>query len=172
MKQKLKTKEITLLAVFVVLDIVLTRFLSINVWNIRIGLGFIPTVMVAHMYGPKFTIIECGIADIIGAILFPTGAYFVGFTISAMARGLIWGYLLYENTDLKRVIVAIISEKILCTCIITPISIAFLYGISLKVVLIGRIGQVILVSLMEIILIPLVIDKICPLISKRVMQSN
>ena len=96
------TKDITILAVFIALDIILTRFFSINVWNIRIGFGFVPTIMVAHMYGIKFTITECALSDIIGAVLFPTGAYFVGFTISAMVMGLIWGSLLYKESNIKK----------------------------------------------------------------------
>lgn len=164
---KLKVREITFLATFIVLDIILTRFFSINVWNIRIGFGFIPTIMVAHMYGMKFTIIECALSDIIGAILFPTGVYFVGFTISAIVMGVIWSVLLYKHSDTKRIILAILLDQIICSTIITPISISILYSVPLLAVIIGRIGQLILVSLMEILMVPILINKICPLFMKQ-----
>lgn len=167
MKQTLKTKEITILAMFIVLDIILTRFLSINLWNIRIGFGFLPTIMVAHMYGTKFTIIECGVADIIGAILFPSGAFFIGFTISAVIGGVIWGYFLYKEFSMKKIIIAIILEKIICSLFITSVSISFLYGTPLVPIMIARIGQIALVSVFEIILIPFAINKICILFLKK-----
>ncbi len=169
MKQTLKTKEITILAMFIVLDIILTRFLSVNMWNIRIGFGFLPTIMVAHMYGTKTTMIECGVADIIGAILFPTGAFFIGFTISAVVSGAIWGHFLYKEFSIKKLIIAIIVEKIVCTLLITSISISILYGTPLVPVMIARIGQILLVSVFELILIPFAINKICVIFFKKGM---
>lgn len=161
------TKDITILAVFIALDIILTRFFSINVWNIRIGFGFVPTIMVAHMYGIKFTITECALSDIIGAVLFPTGAYFVGFTISAMVMGLIWGSLLYKESNIKKIVLAVLLIQVICSLTITSASISFLYKVPLFTVIIGRIGQVILMTIVELLLIPIVINKICPIIKKR-----
>ena len=38
-----------------------------------------------------------GLTDYIGAHLFPFGEYFVGFTISAIIKGLIYGVFLYPG---------------------------------------------------------------------------
>ena len=83
---KFNTKKLITLSVLVAMDVVLTRFLSINAWNTRIGFGFVPMVIAAMMYGPLSAGIVAALADFIGAILFPTGPYFPGFTFSVFLR--------------------------------------------------------------------------------------
>ena len=43
------TRMLAILGVLLALDIVLTRFLSITAWNIRIGFGFVPVVLAAML---------------------------------------------------------------------------------------------------------------------------
>ena len=67
--------------------------------------------------GPKYACLICALGDLIGALLFPFGAYFPGFTISAALMGLVYGLILYkkpgkEQSDLKFIIELIISSII------------------------------------------------------------
>jgi len=61
------------------------------------------------------------LGDIIGATLFPTGAFFIGYTISTAISGLIYGLLLYKKEDNsytdKQFIIRLIISVILVTCI-------------------------------------------------------
>ena len=94
-----KIKKIVLSALLLALTIVLSRFLSINTPLLSIGFSFVPMILSAIWLGPKYSAIICGLADLIGALLFPFGTYFVGFTISAICRGLIYGFALYKNGE-------------------------------------------------------------------------
>ena len=44
-KQKSMTHRLVLMAMFVAVQIILSRFLSINLWNLKIGFSFIPIVL-------------------------------------------------------------------------------------------------------------------------------
>ena len=94
-----KTKKMILSALLLAITIVLSRFLSINTALLSIGFSFVPMILSAIWLGPKYSAIICGLADLIGALLFPFGTYFAGFTISAICKGLIYGLVLYKKGE-------------------------------------------------------------------------
>ena len=108
---KFNTKKLITLSVLVAMDVVLTRFLSINAWNTRIGFGFVPMVIAAMMYGPLSAGIVAALADFIGAILFPTGPYFPGFTFSVFLMGIVFGLFLYKDRSFWRVVVSVLITQ-------------------------------------------------------------
>lgn len=90
-------RRLTITAFLVAVEIVLARFCSINTPIVRIGLSFLPISLLAMLYGPLTCAVGYAAADFIGAIVFPTGAYFAGFTATAFAAGLIYGFFLYKR---------------------------------------------------------------------------
>ena len=90
-------KRITVTAMMIALQIVLSRFLVISLPLLKIGFSFLPMVIIGMLYGPIYSGIAWGLSDIIGATLFPTGPFFFGFTLSAILNGLIFGIFLYRN---------------------------------------------------------------------------
>ncbi len=93
-----KTKKIILTAMLLALLIVLSRFLSIKTPLMKISFAFIPTMLCATWLGPKWTMLLNLLGDLIGATLFPTGAFFIGYTISTVVAGFIYGVCLYQRT--------------------------------------------------------------------------
>ena len=89
-------------AILIALDVVLTRLLAINTPVMKIGLGFAAVALSAMLYGSWWAALTAGLGDFIGAILFPTGAYFPGFTLTAACTGLIFGLCLYQRPALWR----------------------------------------------------------------------
>lgn len=85
--KKLDLKAMVTCAALIAAAIVLSRFLSINAWNLKIGFTFVPVFIAAYLYGPIGGAVVGGIADFIGAILFPIGAYFPGFTLTCVITG-------------------------------------------------------------------------------------
>ena len=75
--------SLALTAVFVAITVVLSRFLSINIWNMSIGFSFVSVMLCGMLLGPLWGGLCGGLADLIGAILFPFGVYFPGFTATA-----------------------------------------------------------------------------------------
>ena len=90
----INTQQLVTMALLVALDIVLSRFGSINLWNTRIGFGFVPIVVAGMLLGPTKAAVTAAVADIIGALLVPTGAFFPGLTVTAILRGILYGTML------------------------------------------------------------------------------
>lgn len=84
-----------LLAMFIILD----RLITINTQFLAINLSLIPIMLAGMILGWKHAIIVGAIGDLIGAIFWPFGAYFPGFTFSVGLSGLIFGLFLYQNPN-------------------------------------------------------------------------
>jgi ECF transporter S component (folate family) len=103
-----------MIAMLVAMEIILTRFLSIQLLNIRIGFGFIPVVIIAIMYGSVYAGIGAAIADFIGVSLFGIGAPFPGFTATAFLAGIVYGLLLYNRPKtLPRICIAVVIVTVI-----------------------------------------------------------
>ena len=96
-KNKIPIRTLCHVAILVALEIVLNRFLSINTAGWKIGFSFVPIVLCAMLYGPGWAAVAYALADLLGAILFPMGAYHPGFTVFAAVRGAVYGYFLYRG---------------------------------------------------------------------------
>ncbi len=116
-----KNKKIILTAILLASLIILSRFLSIKTPLLKISFAFIPTMLCAIWLGAKWTVLLNVLGDIIGATLFPTGSFFIGYTISTAVSGLIYGLLLYKKDDTtytdKQFLIRLIVSVILVTCI-------------------------------------------------------
>ena len=130
-----KTKKIILSALMLTLSIVLSRFLSIKTPILTINFNFVPIILVAFLLGPKYTAIIAGLSDFIGAILFPFGEYFVGFTISSVLIGLIFGLALYKKQGelskkqlIFRLILASVIETIFVKMILNTLWLVIMYN--------------------------------------------
>jgi len=104
-------KMVVTMALMIALEIVLHRFLSIKLPTVQFHLGFLPIAALAILYGP-WAGLAWGIAEFLGAILFPVGAYFPGFTISSALFGVVLGLFLYRyRYKFWKVVVA----SVICT---------------------------------------------------------
>ena len=97
MNKKFDVRKLVQISLLVALQIILTRFCSIQTPIVRIGFGFVPVVIIATMYGPIYAGVANGIADILGLMLFPSGSFFPGFTLTAILAGVIYGVFLYNK---------------------------------------------------------------------------
>lgn len=71
-----KTKVLVMMALFVAMEVILTRFLSIQTPTIRIGFGFVPIALSAILLGPWRGGLTAVLADLLGMLLFSKGMYF------------------------------------------------------------------------------------------------
>ncbi len=115
-----KLRKIILAGLLLAASIVLNRFLSIRTPIVTIGFSFIPTILLAMLLGPAWTVFVNGLADLLGALLFPTGAFFPGYTFTAIVSGLIYGLLLnkaYKKTGMQflwRLVLACFLVSVIC----------------------------------------------------------
>lgn len=94
-----KIKKIIIAGLLLATTIVLSRFLSIKTPIVVISFSFIPLMLSGILLGPWWTMMIAGLADLIGALLFPFGAYFVGYTITALLTGFVYGLFLHRKDE-------------------------------------------------------------------------
>lgn len=92
--KRINVRTMMQVALLIAIEVVLTRFCSISTPVVRIGFGFVPIAICGMLYGPVWAGVAAGIADVLGATLFPVAPFFPGFTLSSVLTGLIFGLLL------------------------------------------------------------------------------
>lgn len=125
---KFKTRDLTLMAVLIAVEIVLSRFLSFNAWNMKIGFSFLPAAVAAMMLGPIAAGIVAALGDFIGALLFPIGAYFPGFTLTAFLTGICFGVFLSKKQELWRILASVAINQLILSLLLNSLWISMLYG--------------------------------------------
>ena len=151
MKQ-LTTRKICYMGILLAMQIVLSRFCSFSVWNMKIGVAFIPVVICAMLFGTVSAGIVSALGDFLGSILFPIAPYFPGFTLTAFFSGLIWG-LLRKKQTLPRILAAVLLNQLLCSFLMNSLWIAVLYSTPFLPLLATRAVQCAVVGPIQIIVI-------------------
>lgn len=96
-----RSLKVVFIALLVASEIVLARFLAIRTPIISIGFSFVPLILAGMMFGWKWATFVATVADLIGALLFPSGAFFIGYTLTAALTGFFAGLLLYRPSGIK-----------------------------------------------------------------------
>ena len=122
------TQSMIIMGLLIAVEIILTRFVSIQAWNLRIGFGFLPIAVAGMMLGPVRAGIMAAMADFLGAILFPAGIFFPGFTLTALLVGIVYGIFLYKKTNLWRMVIAIVIHQCILSLFGNTLWLSILYG--------------------------------------------
>ena len=169
-----KTKKIILSAMLLAVSIILSRFISIKTQLLVISLNFIPIMLSAIWLGPKYSTLIAALSDLIGAILFPFGSYFPGFTLSAAITGLVYGLFLYkksgeEITEIKFILKLIISSVLvlgIVNILITSVWLHMLYGSAFAVIISSRVLTQLIMLPIQVITIFLLEKALRPITNK------
>jgi ECF transporter S component (folate family) len=83
--------------VLIALQIVLGNLVQIAFVEKQMNLGFLPIAVAGYLLGPVGGMLVAGLGDILGTVIFGTGAYFPGFTVTALLVGFLYGWIMYPN---------------------------------------------------------------------------
>ncbi len=153
---KFSTKTLSLMALLIALEVVLSRFLSISAWNVKIGFSFVPVVIAAILLGPLQAGLVGALSDFIGAILFPIGAYFPGFTLTAFLTGAVFGLFLHKRQDGLRSLGAVGVNQFVLSLFLNSFWISLLYGAPYVPLLATRLIQSVVLGTVQLLSIPLI----------------
>lgn len=154
--ERSRTTMLVTISLLVAMEIVLNRFLSINAWNIKIGLSFIPVVVAAILFGPVPAGIVAALGDFIGAILFPIGMYFPGFTLTAFLTGCVFGLFLYKKHRghrMLRIAGSVAINQFVLSLFLNTFWISVLYGAPYWPLFMTRIVQALILTGTQLIVI-------------------
>lgn len=105
---KLDTRQFVLLAMVMALHMVLSR-LTVGTNVLQVSFAFVTMSLIAKWYGPLWSMLIAAVLDIIGATIINPGAFFLGFTFTAMISALIYSlaYFKHDKTSWWRVSIAV-----------------------------------------------------------------
>lgn len=168
--KKIDAKQIVMLGLLVAMEIILSRFLAVSTPVVKISFAFLPVAMAAICYGPVWGAACAATADIIGALLFPVGAFFPGFTLTAALVGAVYGLLLYRNPDkVWRVVVAVLVINIGLNLGLDTLWLSIILGKSAFALLPVRIVKCLIMIPVQILLVRFTQRRIC---SQRVFSQQ
>ncbi len=117
------TKAIVLAAILTALQVIVAMF-SINLIPgvLKISFGFIPVAVLCYLLGPVVGGVAGGICDILKYMVAPDGPFFIGYTISEILTGVIYGSFLYKKEiTLKRIFITKFVINLVMNIILTPL---------------------------------------------------
>ncbi|WMJ84189.1 folate family ECF transporter S component [Oscillospiraceae bacterium LTW-04] len=159
--------KIANIALLIALEIVLSRFLSISTPIVKISFSFVPLSMLAMLYGPFYAAAGAAIADIIGVALFPLGAYFPGYTLTAALTGLTYGLLLYQKPkSWGRIVLAVLIVGLVLNLGLNTVWIQMTTGKAYMALLVPRIVKSLTMVPIMVLIIRFAWEKLCPLATK------
>ena len=144
------------LAVLTAAEIVLSRFLSIPTPQTKLGFAFLPLALAGTLYGLRAGFVVGALSDLLGALLFPIGPYFPGFTLTAGLKGLVFGLLLHRKRGAFRVAAAVILNGVVLSLGVNTLWLHLLYGTPVEVLLLNRGTQELLAIPLQIVTLLLV----------------
>lgn len=173
MKKPSFTIQLVTMAFLIALEVILTRFLSINLPIVRIGFGFLPVAVMAILYGPFWAGLGYVAGDLLGMLLFPTGPYFPGFTLSAFLTGVTYGLILYKKPlTWKRILFAVVTVIVLYTVFLNTLWLNILFGKAFLGLLPTRLIQAGIMIPIQFIAIQLVAKGILPRVAPQLQQNG
>ena len=157
MKNRKKIMALVILALLVAMQVVLERLCAINTLTLKIGFGFVPIIVGAMLYGPIGGAVVGGLGDLIGSLIFSTGAYFPGFTVTAALVGVVWGLFL-PHRDLgypvRVLLPAVINDFILGLGVNTAFITWLFTDKHYTVMLVSRLPEYAVMLPLTLILVP------------------
>ncbi len=150
--------KIILTAMLIALNVVMERFMSFNVWNQSIGFSFITIAFAAVFLGIPYALAVGAFGDIIGALLFPFGTYFIGFTITNVLAAFITAIFIYKKASILNITLSVIINKIITTLCLNSLWITLLYRDNIDAfpaVFLTRVPQAIIMAVVEILIVSL-----------------
>ncbi len=166
--KNVSVKVICEVAILIALNVALGRLLAlINSPYVRVSIGFLPIAVCGMLFGPVWAAVAAAIGDVIGALLFPTGDIFLGFTVTAALFGFFFGLFLYnKKVGVWQVVPLIFTNCIGLSIVANTMLIHLWYGVSLAALLPSRFVQGSVTAVAYLILIPIVDRTLIPRLKK------
>ena len=136
------------------LGVVLGGLLSIPAmplgsYTLKIGLGVLPVIVTAVLYGPLYGGTVGALTDLLQALIFPKGAYMPWFTVIGALFGVIPGmfFVKGQKPTLKRIFAAVFSGQTVCSVVLNTLLLMWLYGSPWQIVYARLINQAVMIPL-------------------------
>lgn len=169
-----KTKNLVFCALMVALAVVLGYTTTIEIGPfIKVGFSGMPNRIVDFLFGPIIGAIFGGTLDILKYLVRPTGPFFIGFTISEILSGIIYGILLYKKPiKIQRIVIAGFLDKVIVNCGLNTLWLSILYGKGFMVLLTARIIKNLIMWPIDSIIIFILLTYVVKVIKPSILSNT
>jgi ECF transporter S component (folate family) len=130
------THAIVVSGLLTALSIVLTRLFAANfmiagIQASRLSIGFVPIMLAGMILGPWWGLAVGGLADALGFLIFPSGAYFPPITLTSALVGLTPALIAryaVRAPDWLKTLFSVTAVQILCSMLLQTYWISLLSG--------------------------------------------
>lgn len=167
-------KTLVLASIFIALQIAMTSiYIPVPVMGTqKIFFSFLVVSLGSLIYGPIVGIATGAIADLLGFLIHPQGAYFVGYTITAMVTGFMYGLFFYKTKiTITKLIICKFCINMLINVPMNGLWESILMGAEYFALVLARIPKNILMLPIEILLLYIVFGRLIPILKKEKIIS-
>lgn len=108
--------------------------------SMRFSFGYLAASITGMLFGPAVAGLQCALVDVIKAFTMSKGAFFPGYTLSALVGGLIYGFVLYERPHTwQRVLLARGLVNLIANVVLNTLWIMITQGSAMSAVIGPRI---------------------------------
>ena len=158
--KSISPKRLTLLAMFIALQIVLSKFLMLQLApSVRLSIDSVPILLAGLWFGPIAGGLVGALADFLGTMLFPTaGAYFppltLAFVMIGVTAGLLSRWIKWKQPLLRIAVIVIVSEFV-GSYLTKSLALSILIGVPFTGLLAARALPVGIVTIVNTMLVAL-----------------
>lgn len=136
-----QTRTMVFFGLMAAIGVVLSYTTTVDIGPyMKIGFTELPNRVIDFIFGPIIGGLFGGVLDTIKYIVKPTGPFIIGFTISEVLSGVIYGTFLYKKPlKVWRVVAAELTVKLFVNCVLNTLWLTMLYGKSFSVLLPARV---------------------------------
>lgn len=138
------TRVFVFSGLLVAMNVILTHMLGLMITpTIRVSFGFLPVSFTSMLFGPVVGGIAAAAGDIAGALAFPQGQFFPGFTLSEILGGVIYALFLFNKPKtILRVALAVLCISVIVDAGLNTYWLTILYGKGFFVLLPARLVKI------------------------------
>ncbi len=169
---ELKSTRMLVFAALMIALRVALKSLAIPVGdNLFIYVGFFVNALGAMVFGPVVALLAAAVSDTLGALLFPTGAYFFPFIFVEMLGSLLFALFLYRaRITAWRIIFSRFAVSFLCNLVLTPFIMYYYYlfvlGKTYRLLSLPRVVKNLALLPAECVLLVLFLGVMVPLMNR------
>ncbi|MCF0113741.1 MAG: folate family ECF transporter S component [Erysipelotrichaceae bacterium] len=162
-----KTKNLAILGILIAMKIVVNASYIPLSESLRIKFVFLFNAVEGAIFGPAGALISGFLTDIIAYMINPAGAFFIGYTISTMLRGLVWALGLYQKKiTVVRLVICKIINNVFISAILSSVWTTMLYSKGYIYYVTSSLIKNITLLPFEIILLVLFMNMMLPILNR------
>lgn len=89
------TRALTMAAMLIALNVALASVRVQITPELRLSIGFVTQAAAGMLLGPVIAMLTGAAGDLVSLLCFPSGAFFPGYTLTAVVGGLLYGLMLF-----------------------------------------------------------------------------